>query len=212
MQRLPWIERVIDHDPPASDFDVFAPLMSLPRVFKTTVETIPAMERYLTADPELARQYQSRMPPDPRPKVTLTWAGRPDHLNDHRRSIPAAALDGLGACDRVQFIPVQPGSVSRPNLNSVGFDFELRDFADTAALIANVDLVITVDTSVAHLAGAMGLKTWLLLPFVPDWRWLLGRADSPWYPSVTLFRQPRPGDWETPLREIMNRLMTGTIR
>jgi hypothetical protein len=125
----------------------------------------------------------------------LVWAGNPGHANDHRRSIPRHLFTPLiESRPDTTWVSLQVGATDGgPTMLDAGPD--LRDFADTAALIAALDLVITVDTAVAHLAGAMGKPTWLLLPFSPDWRWMLGRDDTPWYPSVRLFRQPTPGDW-----------------
>jgi ADP-heptose:LPS heptosyltransferase len=134
-------------------------------------------------------------------RVGLSWAGRPTHLHDRHRSIPLAALTALAEVPDVTFFSLQKwdpaGEVNAApgGLRLVDVTPRLFNFADTAALIANLDLVLCVDTAVAHLAGAMGRPAWVMLPFSPDFRWLLDRSDSPWYPTLRLFRQPAPGDW-----------------
>jgi ADP-heptose:LPS heptosyltransferase len=134
-------------------------------------------------------------------KIGIAWAGRAQHKNDRNRSLPFSALMPLLERSSAQFFSLQKGPAARQigqfssGLKLVDLTEELVDFADTAGLIANLDLVICVDTAVAHLAGAMGKPVWLMLPFAPDWRWMLDRDDSPWYPSVRLFRQLRAGDW-----------------
>ena len=142
----------------------------------------------------------------PRRKVGLVWAGRGRHPNDRNRSIRLQQLAGLAqmaacdfsACKNGMATNRQPGAP----MELTDWTAELNDFSDTAALIANLDLIISVDTAVVHLAGAMGKPAWVLLPFVPDWRWMLDRNDSPWYPSLRLFRQPAIGEWEKPISEI----------
>jgi hypothetical protein len=144
-------------------------------------------------------------------KVGLIWAGRPTHKNDHNRSITLKTLSPLGDVEGVRLISLQQGPAAAqaerfPMTASNGFRVEtyrpLRDFADTAALLANFDLLISVDTAVAHLAGAMALPVWMLNPFVCDWRWPFGRDDSPWYPSMRLFRQTKSGDWSDTVRRV----------
>jgi ADP-heptose:LPS heptosyltransferase len=141
-------------------------------------------------------------------KVGLVWAGRPTHKNDHNRSLSLKALMPLANVNGVRFICLQQGEAANQSIG--GFPMEtlepLTDFADTAAVIANLDLVISVDTAVAHLAGAMGWPVWLLNPFVADWRWLLDREDSPWYPTMRIFRQKAPGDWGLTIREVQDAL------
>jgi hypothetical protein len=133
-------------------------------------------------------------------KVGLAWAGNREHPNDRNRSCPLGVLDALFELPGIAWFSLQQGAASE-DIAIVGGAQRLvplsadTTLADTAALIAELDLVITVDTSIAHLAGALGRPAWVLLPFAPDWRWLLGRSDSPWYPTVRLFRQPQPRDW-----------------
>ncbi len=191
--------------------DLHCPLMSLPRAFGTDLATIPATVPYLAPDPADVSRWRDRLAEQDGDgtgdgaaglRVGLVWAGNPRHRNDRNRSIPVAALRPLLAVPGVRFVSLQTGD-ARADLNRLPGEGLLdavervRDFADTAAILANIDLLITVDTAMVHLAGAMGVPSWLLLPHVPDWRWLLDRADSPWYPSLRLFRQPRPGDWTT---------------
>ncbi|SIO09632.1 tetratricopeptide repeat protein [Paraburkholderia phenazinium] len=183
-------------------FDLHCPLMSLPLAFATNLDTIPAEVPYLQADPGRRQAWRQRLDEVSAPgrfRVGLAWSGNPRHNNDENRSILLehfAPLYGLDAT----FISLQPLVRERDKAclaqsGIVNLGAELSDFADTAALIDALDLVICVDTSVAHLAGALGRPLWVLLPRVPDWRWLLDRDDSPWYPTAHLFRQDKPGDW-----------------
>lgn len=176
-------------------FDFHCPLSDLPLIFGTRLETIPAAVSYLPPpSQEGVQAWQSRLGPRARLRVGLVWSGNPEHLNDHNRSIPFRMLTGF-LDDKVSFVSLQKDV--RPNdraellARTDIFDAaqHLTDFAETAALISCLDLVITVDTSVAHLSAALGKPTWILLPFMPDYRWLLHREDSPWYPTVRLFRQ-----------------------
>lgn len=182
------------------DFDFHCPVMSLPYAFSTTVDTVPAPCPYFHADPLLQQAWATRLGPADRPRVGLVWFGNPKHLHDHRRSIPLAALQPvldlpLDFHCLQQELRAQDEAVLEqyPHIHFHGP--ALNDFAQTAALIANLDLVVTVDTSVAHLAGALGKPVWILIHHVPDFRWLLARDDSPWYPSARLFRQVRRGVW-----------------
>jgi len=181
-------------------------LMSLPHALGTDrVEDIPAYPSYLSAEPaeqaKWAAQLEQLAGPRRDLRVGFVWAGNPEHSNDRRRSLALNALMPLFKTAGIQFFSLQKGDPTA-DLNqlpaglpvyNIGGQFE--DFADTAAAIANLDLVICVDTSVVHLAGALGVRTWTLLPFTPDWRWLTEREDSPWYPNMRLFRQQSRGDW-----------------
>ncbi|PWC39182.1 tetratricopeptide repeat protein [Azospirillum sp. TSO35-2] len=200
--------QVLVRGPDAPPHDLHCPLMSLPRAFGTDLTSIPAAIPYLAPDPGDVARWRDRLAAggDDRPglRVGLVWAGNPRHRNDRNRSLPVEALRPLLAVPGVRFISLQTGDprADLPRLSDTGIEDaveRVRDFADTAAILANLDLLVTVDTAVVHLAGAMGVPAWLLLPYAPDWRWLLDRADSPWYPSLRLFRQPRPGDWSTTL-------------
>ena len=205
------IEHIATERDPVPLGDVRIAMLSLPRIFQTTLETIPAQVPYLGVIPALAERWRQRLASVPeRFKVGLVWAGNRLHLNDRNRSVPLADFAAIARLPGVRLISLQKGSASA-DIVTAGVDIldwtaELSDFADTAALVANLDLVISVDTAVAHLAGAMAKPTWTILPFAPDWRWMLNRADSPWYPTMRLFRQPAPNDWATPLRLITEEL------
>ncbi|VWC65809.1 TPR domain-containing protein [Burkholderia lata] len=199
---LRGVSRVVADGHPAPTFDLHCPMMSLPFAFQTTLDTVPSDVPYLHADPQRRAAWIERLDAVARPRrlrVGLAWSGNPDHANDENRSMTFAALAPLVALDAT-FVSLQVGV--RPcdadafaASGVLSFEAGLKDFAETAALVDSLDLVIAVDTSVVHLAGALGRPVWVMLPRVPDWRWLLERDDSPWYPSATLFRQGLPGDW-----------------
>ncbi len=180
--------------------DAWVPLMSLPFLLGCPAPECGAPVPYLHSEAGRKSRWdecftQSRM----RARVGLVWAGNPRHKNDHHRSCPPELLTPMVRGSEVQWTSLQklPGTGIPAAWKGIVTDLgsDLEDFGDTAAVIEHLDLVITVDTAVAHLAGAMGKPVWLLLPFAPDWRWMLARTDSPWYPSMRIFRQPRPGDW-----------------
>jgi Flp pilus assembly protein TadD len=199
MQGLPGVEQLISIDLPPPPFDVHCPLMSLPLAFGTRMETIPAASRYLNIDGDLSRQWAARVANSTGLKVGIVWAGRAGYANDRNRSLPLSLLGPLGKVAGLTFFSLQKGEAAKQasprGMELIDHTAELNDFTDTAALIANLDLVIAVDTAVAHLAGAMGKPVWVLLAYAPDWRWLLHRHDSPWYPTMRLFRQRSLGDW-----------------
>ena len=190
------------------DVDVQAALVNLPGVFHTKLDTIPADVPYLTADAGLVERWRAQLgdqkPAGNRPfRVGIAWQGSLTHADDHRRSIPLAEFAPLAAVEGVRLVSLQKGYGSQ-QLDSAGFavdhfgdrlDATGGDFCDTAALVKNLDLVVTCDTAVGHLAGALAAPTWIGLTFSPDWRWMLERSDSPWYPTVRLFRQTKTGDW-----------------
>jgi Tfp pilus assembly protein PilF len=202
LQTVPGIEQIIPAGRPLPPFDLHCPTLSLPLVFKTTVATIPAQVPYLWADSDFVGLWGRRLAigPDHR-SIGLAWAGRPENRNDRNRSMLLEQFAPLAAVRAARFFSLQKGAAVEqarrppPGMELIDLTEELYDFADTAAMIANLDLVITVDTAVAHLAGAMGKPTWVLLPRMPDWRWMLEREDSPWYPTMRLFRQTNRGDW-----------------
>ncbi len=184
-------------------FDVHCPLLSLPLVFGTVLGTIPGKTPYISVDQALLEQWQHRIGAGHgRVRVGLAWSGNPRHEADKKRSASLDAFSRFAGLPDVTFFSLQKGIAAEETKNPPKgiklFDFseELHDFAETAALIANLDLIVSVDTAVAHLAGALGKTVWTLLPYTPDWRWMLNRDDSPWYPSMRLFRQPSEGDWE----------------
>ncbi len=199
LSQVPGISKLIATGAPLPRFDLQCRLMSLPGLFATRRETIPASPRYLAADPALRQKWADALGPAQGPRIGLVWSGNPTHKNDRNRSIPLAAFRDIlqpGASFVSLHRELRPGEADELAALSIRhFGDALTDFAETAALIENLDLVIAVDTSVAHLAGALGKPVWLLLPFEPDWRWFLQRDDSPWYPSARLFRQPTHGDW-----------------
>ncbi|MHB8474354.1 MAG: tetratricopeptide repeat protein, partial [Gammaproteobacteria bacterium] len=203
------ITRVVDNAERLSGLDMHAPLLSLPNIFHTTLSSIPAQIPYLTADHELVESWRDKIGTVERKlKVGLVWAGNPSHQNDHNRSCSLQAYAPLARVPGVAFFSLQKGPAAvqlndaPQGLNLIDYTDELVSYSDTAALLANLDLIISVDTSVVHLAGAMGKVVWALLPFAPDWRWLLDREDSPWYPTMRLFRQPQPGDWVSVMESV----------
>jgi Glycosyltransferase family 9 (heptosyltransferase) len=183
------------------DFDLHCPLSSLPLALKTELETIPAARCYLPPVPKARLQeWQARLGAHDALRVGLVWSGNPDHTNDRSRSTTLRAMCGI-LDPRARFYSLQkePRPEDKATLagrsDMVDLTEHLTDFVETAALISCLDLVVTVDTSVAHLAAALGRPTWILLPFTPDYRWLLDREDSPWYPTARLFRQDERRDY-----------------
>jgi len=205
----PGLEFVVGTDDPVMPaFDVHASLLSLPKMFGTTLETIPDHEGpYLAADAKLVDIWTPRVPREPgRLNVGVVWATNPLPASALKRWIAPAALNQLAGIPNARFYSLQKGELqnkARPTeLKLIDYTNDLHDFADTAALISNLDVVVSCDTAVAHLAAAMGKPTYIALPFASPWRWMHERHDSPWYPSVRLFRQPAPGDWNTPVGRI----------
>ncbi|MEO1520973.1 MAG: tetratricopeptide repeat protein [Cyanobacteria bacterium J06633_2] len=206
---IPEIEAIALRDSSLPTFDVHAPLMSLPHLMKITSETLPSTTAYLSVpeDAEVSLSLTSAT------KIGIAWAGSPTHKNDHHRSCPFAYFWSLLRTPDTEFFSLQKGP-RRADIQGycnedwpiVDLSDRLNDFADTAAAIAQLDLVITVDTSVAHLAAALGKPTWIVLSHAPDWRWALNRTDSPWYPTVRLFRQPAPGDWSSVFTHVRSAL------
>jgi tetratricopeptide (TPR) repeat protein len=207
LQNMEGVAQTVPWTPPFPGFDVQCSLLSLPGIFNTTLSDIPAIIPYLRPDETLVRQWKARLAPDGPLNVGLAWAGKPDPTD---RSAPAAIWSSLAGIPNVRFVSLQKWDAERQHqlvpLEVLNWTSELMDFADTAALIASLDLVVTIDTAVAHLAGALGKPTWVLLKSDPDWRWMLNRADSPWYPTMRLFREPRVGDWDTPMNQIVEAL------
>jgi len=192
---------VVAKDRKLPDYDCWIDQMSLPHAFGTALDTIPSAGGYLTPEPGLVSLWQEKLPPGR--KIGLVWAGNSLHSNDRRRSIPPAALRPLLSLPGIAWINLQIGPAAD---NPVMPALRLTDFADTAAVIANLDFVVTVDTSVAHLAGAIARPAWIMLPYAPDWRWLLHRINSPWYATLRLFRQAAPGDWVSVVEDIARAL------
>lgn len=187
-------------------FDFQCPLLSLPLACKTTLEVIPSPWSYLVSDKAKVLLWAEKLGVKTKPRIGLVWGGNANHKNDHNRSIPLSFL--LELPHDYQYISLQKeiGDADQEKLrffsDILHVGNELHDFTDTAALCELMDIVISVDTSVAHVAGAMGKPVWILLPFDPDWRWLLDRSDSPWYPSATLFRQEKVGEWSGVIQRV----------
>lgn len=192
-----------------------ARLSSLAGLFHTTMDSIPAKIPYLTPDPVRAATWAERLRqslPADVPKIGIAWSGRPTHPNDRRRSIRLSQLLPLTSVGSASFVCIQKPFPNQdrdvvssfPGLTDL--TDELVDFEATAALVANLDLIITVDTAMGHLSGALGKPVWIMLPKASDWRWLLDRDDSPWYPTVRLFRQPRPGEWNSVIDQMTHAL------
>ena len=213
MRTLEGVEQLLGEDDPLPDHDLQCQMMSLPLAMGTTIDTIPAAVPYLHPDPADVPVWAARLAPIEGKKIGLVWAGqtRPGHViysaTDRRRSIALSALAPLAGIPGCEFVSLQLGppaaQAAQPPAGMVLHDHtaDLRDFADTAALIQNLDLVIGVDTATIHLAAALGKPVFLLNRFDTCWRWFTGRSDSPWYPGMRIFRQPRSGDWQPVINE-----------
>nr|WP_094605958.1 tetratricopeptide repeat protein [Sporomusa silvacetica] len=195
--------------PQQEQYDYVCSLLSLPVIFNTCNETIPQAVPYRPASQTASLTWHNALGEIDKGnayRVGVVWAGHPKHLNNSRRSIPFTIFNNLFSVSKVSWVSLQVGHRAEDligtSYNVIDFSRELVDFMETAGLIETLDLVITVDTSVAHMAGTMGKKTWVLLPFDPDWRWQLEREDSPWYPSMRLFRQRKSGDWQEVIERV----------
>jgi tetratricopeptide (TPR) repeat protein len=192
------------------DFDLHCPLLSLPLAFDTTLPTIPADVPYISV-PANAKDWTDWLGESTRSRIGLVWSGNPNHHNDHNRSVPLQTLLPLLEVE-AEFISLQKGARDRDRAllaerrDIRDAEAELASFADTASLMRQLDLVISVDTSVAHLAGSLGKPVWVLLPYVADWRWLTGRDDSPWYPTARLFRQSETRQWDVVVENVLTAL------
>ena len=214
LRTVPYLTSVIARGEPLPSYDVHCPLMSLPHRLKLTLDALPSTGAYLVADADRERYWAERLAEYSGPRVGLVWAGRARTgavdlaAIDARRSLSFAQLAPITAVAGARFFSLQKDSneVGTASAGCVDFSAEWKDFADTAAFVANLDLVISVDTAVAHLAAAMGKPVWLLNRYDSCWRWLRGRDDSPWYPTLLQFRQPKPGDWTTPVHKIADAL------
>jgi Tfp pilus assembly protein PilF len=206
------IEQVVSEGEDLPPFDDYAPLMSLPGILGTTVARIPAEVPYLAADAALVAQWRSELAALDGFRIGIAWQGNPQYQTDRRRSFRLALFERVACVPNVRLFSLQKG-FGREQLDEVesrfavtDLDNRLDDFMDTAAVMMNLDLVIAPDTSLAHLAGALGVPVWVALPFVSDWRWMTDRDDSPWYPTMRLFRQKRWGDWEGVFERIAGEL------
>jgi Flp pilus assembly protein TadD len=202
---LRGIEQVITTNEPLPDFDLHCPLLSLGGIFCPKIEQIPSAVPYLYAEQKLVESWRERIKPfREKFKVGLIWAGRQMVIDGGNRSIRLSLFAPLARIDRVTFFSLQKENSERPptEMELIDWSADLHDFADTAALMANLDLIISIDTAAAHLAGALGRPTGTLLLRDADWRWLVDRADSPWYPTMRLFRQPAEGNWEAAIADV----------
>ncbi|MFV1977194.1 MAG: glycosyltransferase family 9 protein, partial [Candidatus Scalindua sp.] len=199
------IDEIIEkthNDEAPMQIDVHVPLLSLAGIFDVNMDSISSYVPYIKPDPVLVSEWNTILDHDSNFKVGIVWASDPKNKNIyHKKSCKLNDFESISGIPGLSFYSLQKGPASAEVHNSpkgmkiISLDNELNDFADTAAVIANLDLVISVDTAVAHLTGAIGKPVWTLLPFASDWRWLLKHKDSPWYPSMRLFRQYQPGDW-----------------
>jgi tetratricopeptide (TPR) repeat protein len=202
---------VISRGESLPEFDLHCPLLSLPLALGTTLATIPAQVPYLTADPALVASWRDKLPAGGY-KVGIVWSGSREHRNDRDRSMTLHELVPLLATPGVAFVTLNPELSPEdtklladfPQVTAIAGQF--RDFADTAAVIGSLDLVVSADSSTAHLAGALGREIWILLRYSPDWRWLLNRDDSPWYPTARLWRQPTIGAWQSLITQVADHL------
>jgi tetratricopeptide (TPR) repeat protein len=206
----PGIDHLCSLDEPLPAFDVFAPLTSLPRFLGTTLDTVPARVPYLSPDPSLREHWQTWLGDAPGLKVGIAWQGNPRHLNDRNRSAPLTALAPLSRVAGVRLFSLQSGygseQLAGDPIPVTALSDGLLDFAEVAAIMTCLDLVISVDTVVAHLAGALAVPVWIALSYTADWRWFTERQDSPWYPTARLFRQTERGCWEPVFERIASAL------
>ena len=214
METVPGVDEVVITRENLPPFDTHAPLMSLPLIFGTTLETIPATVPYIHPRVSTTKWVEN----GPGKKVGIAWAGSSAHANDANRSLPPAFLKPLLTLPGIRWHSLQTGDAARvlaqpefagPIVNVVDLGSRFGDFHDTAEAIRELDLVIAVDTAVAHLAGALGKPVWLLLPYEAEWRWMTARDDSPWYPTMRLFRQSSPGNWQELLERVGRELTNG---
>jgi tetratricopeptide (TPR) repeat protein len=206
---------LVDRWEECPQFAAYSALSSLPRVFGTRLDTIPRELAYLHAEPRRTATWRARLDdlmPSGFRRVGIAWAGRPTHNNDLNRSMRLGEFAPIAALEGVALLSLQKGEGQKAIAEYYGraplfnLGAEVDDFLDTMSIIDLLDIVVTVDTAIAHLAAAMGKPVWILLPLAPDWRWLLERADSPWYPSARLFRQRSAGDWSGVMRDVAKAL------
>lgn len=213
LENVKGVGMIIAREEQTPPFDIHCPLLSLPLLLETTLETIPADIPYISVDPMVLQKWKEKIHHDNSYfKAGLVWSGNPKNTKLWYKSFPLDTFAPLAELKDITFFSLQKGKAAEQAKNPpagmklVDYTDEIQDFSDTAALIKNLDLVISVDTAVAHLAGALGKPVWTLLPFSPDWRWMLNREDSHWYPTMRLFRQPTPGDWKSVIVKISDEL------
>lgn len=219
VRQCPGVDRVVAQGEPLPPFQFHAPLLSLPRIFQTELKTIPAPIPYLYASEERVGDWQKKLQSVEGLRIGIAWQGNPNYAEDNDRSIPLSFFERLADVERVTLISLQHGAGveqlsqwkgDKKPLVFDGLDTESGPFQDTAAILRNIDLLIASDSALVHLAGAMGVPTWVLLPVHPDWRFLLERDDSPWYPTFQLYRQTRYGDWEEVFERVVLALENAT--
>jgi tetratricopeptide (TPR) repeat protein len=204
---LPGVSQIVARGSVLSDFDYQCALMSLPLAFKTCLDSIPCSTGYLKSDEGLLRQWRARLGQNAKPRIGLAWSGSPTNYNDRNRSIPLADLMRQLPVE-FQYVGLQKevreadAQTLCANPQVCIFADDRTDFSDAAAVCECLDLIVSVDTSIAHLGGALGKETWVLLPVSADWRWMLDRDDCPWYSSVKLYRQKNVGEWRDVLRQV----------
>jgi type IV pilus biogenesis/stability protein PilW len=213
LKSVKHIARVVTYGGSLPEFDFHCPLLRLPLIFNTTLETIPSAVPYVSADPQSVIRWREKVRNDgAKFRIGLAWAGRPSHINDRNRScplemfLPVTGIDGIIVYSLQKREYAERAQYRSKDIRLTDLTEEIHDFSDTAALIGNLDLVVSVDTAVAHLAGALGKPVWTLIPYSPDWRWLLDREDSPWYPTMSLFRQSSPRDWRSVIDRVASEL------
>jgi tetratricopeptide (TPR) repeat protein/glycosyltransferase involved in cell wall biosynthesis len=215
LARIPGVAQVVNQRGPWPGFHEYAPLLCLPRVFQHHDENrFPHEVPYLSVAPEWVAKWRPRIPETGRLRVAIVWSGSPTHGRDHLRSIPLAQWRPVLEVPGIDFYSIQMGAASGV-LHGSGADFgapivdlspDIADFSDTAAILVQMDLLISIDSSPIHLAGALGRSVWSLITFMPDWRWMLERRDNPWYPTMRLFRQSRPSGWEDVILQVAGEL------
>ncbi len=216
LSRCPGIDRLIARGTPIPEFQTHCALLSLPWLMRTTLATVPAEVPYLFADPALVSRWREELAPQAGYRIGINWQGNPKYKGDRQRSIPLEKFAPLADLPGVRLISVQKGHGSEQlaahgdRLGIVPLGDRLDEsggaFMDTAAVLMNLDMLITSDTAIAHVAGGLGVTTWLALNWSADWRWLHSRSDCPWYPSMRLLRQPEPGDWDSVFRRMADDL------
>jgi hypothetical protein len=204
---LDGVSQIIAYGDELPEFDFQCPLLSLPLAFKTELHSIPPVSQYITSDREKVTKWQTKLGKKIKPRVGIVWSGSIVHQNDHNRSLTLSQLIPY-LHYKMEYVCLQKElrdidkELLAQHIEIKYFGDALEDFTDTAAICELMDVVISVDTSVAHISGALSKPTWVLLPYSPDWRWLLDRDDSPWYPSVKLYRQKEIGNWDSVLENI----------
>jgi FKBP-type peptidyl-prolyl cis-trans isomerase 2/predicted TPR repeat methyltransferase len=213
LDRMEGLEYVITQGDGLPEFDVHCPLLSLPMIFGTDLQSIPAKVPYISADPEISKKWEEKIQAQaPGIKIGLAWSGNPKFKKDRMRSCELRTFSPLAKIKGITYFSLQKDEAAEQakslpkGMKIVDFSDDIKDFGDTAGIIDNLDLVISVDTSVSHLAGALGKPVWTLIPFSPEWPWMLEREDSPWYPTMKLFRQPSAGDWQSVIKRVKKEL------